>query len=331
MSTMDNSRAGAASGSGAAARRTLRIGTRASALALWQANHVANLIAAQPGAPQVELVHIKTEGDLRTDVPLWAIRGRAFFTKEIDRALLASEVDIAVHSLKDLSTVLEPGIALAAALQREDPRDAFIGRDGAKLADLPPEARIGTSSLRRRAFLKRIRPDIQQVELRGNVPTRVERLTNGDYHGIILAAAGLRRLGLDGHISELLPADEFYPAVSQGVIGVCARSDDSEALRWLAALDDRAARLATTAERSLLRRLEGGCQVPLGALGVLSGDELTLSAAVCALDGSEMLAARGDGKATLDAAAALGQKLADELLASGAAELIAHERGTLRT
>ncbi len=332
MSTGNDSRASTPAGaSGAAgAARTLRIGTRASALALWQANHVANLIAAQPGAPKVELVHIKTEGDVRTDVPLWAIRGRAFFTKEIDRALLSKQVDIAVHSLKDLSTVLEEGIALAAAMKREDPRDAFIGREGAKLADLPPEARIGTSSLRRKAFLSRLRPDIQQVELRGNVPTRVERLVKGDYDGIILAAAGLRRLGLDGHVSELLPADEFYPAVSQGVIGVCARSDDPEALRWLAALDDRAARLAVTAERSLLRRLEGGCQVPLGALGVLSEGSLTLSAAVCSLDGSEMLTARGDGAADVESAAALGRKLADELLASGAAELIAHERGTLR-
>ncbi len=312
--------------------RTLRLGTRGSALAMWQARHVAELIGRQPGAPPVELVQIRTEGDVRTDVPLWAVGGRAFFTKEIDRALLGGEVDIAVHSLKDLSTVLEDGIALAAALPREDPRDALVSRDGLLLSDLPAGAKVGTSSLRRRAFLARARPDVQQLELRGNVPTRIERLRKGDYDAIILAAAGLRRLGLEGNISEPLSTDTFPPAVSQGVIGVCARANDAATLRWLAALDDPAARLASTAERALLRRLEGGCQVPLGALGTLSGTTtLRLQAAVCALDGSRMLAARGEAAATLESATFLGQRLADELLSKGAAELIAHERDSRRT
>src|SRR5262249_30696153 len=150
----------------------------------------------------------------RTDVPLWQIGGRAFFTKEIDKALLSNEIDIAVHSLKDLSTLLESGIYLAAALEREDPRDAVISRAGVRLADLPRGARVGTSSLRRRAFLARLRPDLQLQELRGNVPTRIERVQKGDYDAIILATAGLRRLGLEGHISELLSLDEFPPAVS---------------------------------------------------------------------------------------------------------------------
>ena len=312
--------------------RTLRLGTRGSALAMWQARHVAELIGRQPGAPPVELVQIRTEGDVRTDVPLWAVGGRAFFTKEIDRALLGGEVDIAVHSLKDLSTVLEDGIALAAALPREDPRDALVSRDGLLLSDLPAGAKVGTSSLRRRAFLARARPDVQQLELRGNVPTRIERLRKGDYDAIILAAAGLRRLGLEGNISEPLSTDTFPPAVSQGVIGVCARANDAATLRWLAALDDPAARLASTAERALLRRLEGGCQVPLGALGTLSGTTtLRLQAAVCALDGSRMLAARGEAAATPESATFLGQRLADELLSKGAAELIAHERDSRRT
>ena len=312
--------------------RTLRLGTRGSALAMWQARHVAELIGRQPGAPPVELIQIRTEGDVRTDVPLWAVGGRAFFTKEIDRALLGGEVDIAVHSLKDLSTVLEDGIALAAALPREDPRDALVSRDGLLLSDLPAGAKVGTSSLRRRAFLARARPDVQQLELRGNVPTRIERLRKGDYDAIILAAAGLRRLGLEGNISEPLSTDTFPPAVSQGVIGVCARANDAATLRWLAALDDPAARFASTAERALLRRLEGGCQVPLGALGTLSGaTTLRLQAAVCALDGSRMLAARGEAAATLESATFLGQKLADELLSKGAAELIAHERDFRRT
>jgi len=310
--------------------RALRLGTRGSALALWQANHVAALISKQPGAPRVELVQIRTEGDVRTDVPLWAVGGRAFFTKEIDRALLASEVDIAVHSLKDLSTVLEDGITLAAALTREDPRDALVSRDGLLLSELPAGARVGTSSLRRRAFLALARPDVQKLELRGNVPTRIERLRKGNYDAIILAAAGLRRLGLEANVSEHLSTEVFPPAVSQGVIGVCARASDAEALRWLKALDDPEARFASTAERALLRRLEGGCQVPLGALARLSGTSLRLHAAVCALDGSRMLAAQGEALATLENAAGLGQQLADELLSKGAGELIAHERGSRR-
>jgi hydroxymethylbilane synthase len=307
--------------------RTLRIGTRGSALALWQAHHVEALIKSQPGAPPVELVRIKTEGDVRTDVPLWQIGGRAFFTKEIDKALLSDEIDIAVHSLKDLSTVLESGIELAAALVREDPRDAVISRSGSRLLDLPSGARVGTSSLRRRAFVARARPDIQLLELRGNVPTRIDRLKNGDYDAIILAAAGLRRLGLEQNISELLPLTEFPPAVSQGAIGVCMRTADAEAGRWLQKLDDRASRLATTAERALLRRLEGGCQVPLGAIATLTKDDtLHLHAAVCALDGSKILQAKAEMPATPANAVTLGQRLAEDLLSQGAAELIANER-----
>jgi len=306
--------------------RVLRIGTRGSALALWQAHHVEALIGSQPGAPTVELVRIKTEGDVRTDVPLWQIGGRAFFTKEIDKALLGNEIDIAVHSLKDLSTVLDPGIELAAALEREDPRDAVLSRSGARLMDLPKGARVGTSSLRRRAFIARLRPDIELLELRGNVPTRIERMKNGDYDAIILAAAGLRRLELDHHISELLPVDEFPPAVSQGAIGVCMRTGDSDAEQWLKKLDNRASRLATTAERALLRRLEGGCQVPLGAIGSLDGETLRLQAVVCSLDGKKNIQAKSQLAASLENATTLGQKVADDLLSQGAAGLMANER-----
>ncbi len=308
---------------------TLRIGTRGSALALWQAHRVAALLGAQPGSPAVELVHIKTEGDVRTDVPLWALGGRAFFTKEIDRALLARDIDIAVHSLKDLSTALEPGIELAAVLEREDPRDALIARDGiSSLAALPRGARVGTSSLRRRAFLARARPDIATTELRGNVPTRIEKLQRGEYDAIVLATAGLKRLGLDAHISARLPTSEFPSAVSQGAIGVCARSDDNTALRWLHALDDVPARLATTAERALLRRIEGGCQIPLGALASVEGAGLKLFAAVCALDGSMMFSTEESLASTdrLDAAL-LGVKVAEQLLAQGAGDIIAQQRG----
>lgn len=314
------------------ARRALRIGTRASALALWQARHVESLLRAQPNAPPVELVHIKTEGDVQSDVPLWQVGGRAFFTKEIDRALLAGTVDVAVHSLKDLATQIEPGVELAATLPREDSRDALVSGSGATLAALPRGARIGTSSLRRRAFLARARGDAVLLELRGNVPTRIQRLRGGDYDAIILAAAGLKRLGLADQVSEYLAPEAFPPAVSQGVIGVCARSGDAATLRWLTPLDDRAARLTSTAERALLRKIEGGCQVPLGALATVRGDTLTLSASVCTLDGSQHLSARGVATATSGAqlspedAVALGERIADELLARGAAALIARER-----
>jgi hydroxymethylbilane synthase len=304
----------------------LRIGTRASALALWQARHVAALIAQQNGAPAVELVHISTEGDVRTDVPLWTVGGKAFFTKEIDRALLAREIDVAVHSLKDLATLLEPGTALAAVLAREDPRDALVSRGGEELHELPPGARVGSSSLRRRAFLAHARPDLTVAELRGNVPTRIERLQSGAYEAIILATAGLKRLGLEGHITCQLAVKEFPPAVSQGAIGVCVRTDDEHAGRWVAALDDHAARLTTTAERALLASVEAGCQVPLGALATLVGQDLHLHVSVCALDGSSMLTVEGAEPALLTNAARLGQRLAHELLAKGARQLIAAVR-----
>jgi hydroxymethylbilane synthase len=304
--------------------RTLRIGTRASALALWQANRVADLIRAQPGAPDVALVHIKTEGDVRTDIPLWATGGRAFFTREIDRAQLANDVDIAVHSLKDLSTLIAEGLELAAVLEREDPRDALLTPHGASLMDLPKGARVGTSSLRRRAFLLRARPDLSLLELRGNVPTRIERLAEGKYDAIVLAAAGLKRLNLTAHIAGYIEPAVMPPAVSQGAIGVCARAGDESALRWLRALDHRQTRTAVTAERALLRQIEGGCQVPLGALATVTGNRMSIAASVCALDGSVSIDRQDE--AAVAEAAALGMRVADQLLARGAANIIAQQR-----
>jgi hydroxymethylbilane synthase len=307
----------------------LRIGTRASALALWQARHVAAQLAAQPDAAPTELVHISTSGDLEREMPLWQAEGRAFFTREIDRALLEGRVEVAVHSLKDLPTQLEAGLTLAATLPRADPRDALVSARGVALARLPRGARIGTSSLRRRAFLARARPDAVLLELRGNVPTRIEKLRHGDYDAIVLAAAGLVRLGLEAQVSEYLDPREFPPAVSQGVIGVCARADDAATLRRLAPLDDRDAHLAASAERALLRRLEGGCQVPLGALATVRGGVLALTASLCALDGTRQLSARGEAPARLEEAARLGERVADELLEQGAGELVAAQRQVL--
>jgi hydroxymethylbilane synthase len=319
----DSESAGTGSRNGA---RTLRIGTRASALAMWQARHLESLLRALPGAPAVELVPITTTGDVRTDVPLWAVDGRAFFTKELDRALLEDRIDVAVHSLKDLPTALEPGLALAGVLAREDPRDALVSRTGVALAQLPKGARVGTSSLRRRAFLSRARPDLTLLELRGNVPTRLERLDRGDYDAIVLAAAGLKRLALERRVTQLLPPETFPPAVSQGAIGICTRADDGYSRDWLRPLEDGPTRLATTAERALLERIEGGCQVPLGALAIAQGALIGLQAAVCALDGSQLLTASGEAPATAAGAAALGQRLAAELIARGAAALMAAQR-----
>jgi hydroxymethylbilane synthase len=307
----------------------LRIGTRASALALWQANRVADLIRAQPGPPPVELVHIRTEGDQRTDVPLWAIGGRGFFTREIDRAQLDGEVDVAVHSLKDLSTVLAEGLELTAVLEREDPRDALITQNGVTLADLPKGSRVGTSSLRRRAFLMRARPDLSLHELRGNVPTRIERLEQGRYDAIVLASAGLKRLELAAHMAVPIAPAVMPPAVSQGAIGVCGRVGDESVSRWLRALDHVPTRIVVSAERALLRRIEGGCQVPLGALATLDGGYLNLNASVCALDGTFYIDRQELMKlenAPLESAAALGVRVADQLLAGGAATIITQQR-----
>jgi hydroxymethylbilane synthase len=309
----------------------LRIGTRASALALWQARHVAQLIGAQRGAPDAQLCHISTTGDVQSEVPLWQADGRAFFTREIDRALLEGRVDAAVHSLKDMPTQLDDGLTLAAVLARADPRDALVSRGGTPLAALPRGARIGTSSLRRRAFLARLRPDAELLELRGNVPTRIERLQRGDYDAVVLAAAGLARLGLERHVSEYLDPQDLPPAVSQGAIAVGARAGDAATARWLAALDDAPTRLAVSAERALLAHLQGGCQVPVGALATWREGTLVLQASVCALDGSQRLSARATvatGSSGAAEAAALGRRVAEELLERGAAALITGLRTT---
>jgi hydroxymethylbilane synthase len=293
----------------------IRIGTRGSALARWQAEHVAAALRAVPEAPEPELVLIRTEGDRIQDVPLSRVPGKAFFTKEIEEALLGGAVDLAVHSLKDLATEMPPGLALGAVLEREDPRDALLSFDGGSLEDLPVGARVGTSSLRRRAILARWRPDLELAELRGNVPTRVGKLDGGEFHAIILAAAGVKRLGMQDRISSYLSLERFLPAVSQGAIGVQIRARDKEIARWVAALDHPPTRFATAAERALLRTLEGGCHVPVGAFAELEGDTLQLRAVVCALDGAECV--EGTRSGSVGDAGAIGIGLARDLLARG--------------
>lgn len=307
--------------------RTLRIGTRGSELALWQAHHVATLLSRLDGAEgrlTIQIVEIRTEGDHVLDRPLSEVPGKAFFTKEIEEALAAGHVDLAVHSLKDLPTELPAGLALAAVLEREDPRDVWLakgGGTGAGLATLPAGGRVGTSSLRRRALLARHRPDLELVDLRGNVPTRVRRVEEGKYDAIILAAAGVKRLGLERHITEYLPLDRFLPAVAQGAVAVEIRGGDDATRDWVRRLDHPPTHLATAAERALLATLEGGCQVPVGALATLSGEVLTLTSEVVSLDGSRHVSGRKSGPVSRPEE--LGRALAAELIAGGAAEILA--------
>jgi hydroxymethylbilane synthase len=302
----------------------LRIGTRRSDLATWQAETVASMIRALPEAPEVELVFMSTEGDRITDVPLHAVPGKAFFTKEIETALLDGRVDLAVHSLKDLATVLPTGLSLGAVLQREDPRDALLTVDGSRFDELPAGARVGTSSVRRRAQLARWRPDVESVDLRGNVPTRIQKLEDGAYDAIVLAAAGVRRLGLTQRVSQLLPINRMLPAVAQGAVAVQIRTDDTSTGRWIAPLDHADTRAATDAERAVLRALEGGCQVPVAALAEVAGQHLRVRAMVCALDGAT--AVEGTAEGTIGDAELIGAGLAADLTARGGAEILAAVR-----
>ena len=246
----------------------LRIGSRGSQLALWQANHISALLRARGYEVEIEIIH--TTGDKITDVPLAMVGtkgglGKGIFTKEIEEALAAGRVDLAVHSLKDLPTELPPGFEIAAITEREDPRDAFCSRNYSKIEDLPQRARVGTSSLRRQAQLRAIRPDLDIHPLRGNVDTRLRKLEQGEYDAIILAAAGLKRLGKTELVKQIIPAEIMCPAAGQGALGIEIRQGDAATRQLLEFLSDPAARAATTCERALLNRLGGGCQVPIGA------------------------------------------------------------------
>jgi len=241
----------------------LRIGSRGSQLALWQANHISALLRARGHEVEIEIIH--TTGDKITDVALAKVGTKGMFTKEIEEALAAGRVDLAVHSLKDLPTELPKGFEIAAITKREDPRDAFCSRHYAKIEDLPQNARVGTSSLRRQAQLKAIRPDLDIHPLRGNVDTRLRKLEQGEYDAIILASAGLRRLGKTELIKQVIPAEIMCPAAGQGALGIEIREGDAVTRELLEFLNDPAARAATTCERALLNSLGGGCQVPIGA------------------------------------------------------------------
>lgn len=300
--------------------REIRIGTRESRLAMWQAGWVADrLMEIRPGA-RVVLVGIKTKGDNILDAALAKIGDKGLFTRELETAVLEGRVDLAVHSMKDLPTELPGGLVIGSICRREYPGDVLVSKDGRSLADLPRKAVIGTSSLRRVAQLKRFRPDLTTVDVRGNLNTRLRKLEEKDIDALVLAYAGVARLGLRERITQRIPFDVLLPAVGQGAIGVEAREDDAEILGLLKELDHGPTRAAVTAERALMRRLEGGCQIPVGALAVLEGDEIVLEAMVSDLDGVSMIRSVMSGPA--EDPRGLGVRLAESMLARGAGEIL---------
>jgi len=308
---------------------SLRIASRGSELALWQSRAVRDALLAADPALAVEIEVIKTTGDVIQDVPLAKIGDKGLFTKELDAALLGGAADLAVHSLKDVPTRLPGDLVLAAVTEREDPRDVLLLPPGASgdLDSLPAGARVGTSSLRRRAQMQALRPDLAVLDLRGNLNTRLAKLDRGDYDAIVLAAAGVLRLGWTDRISAYLDAPAWLPAVGQGALAVVARGNRVDVVDRLRALHDPDSAACTTAERALLRALEGGCQVPIGALGGVEGGRLVLHGLVAALDGGRIVRVEESGPP--EEAEAIGRRAADALLALGAGAILDGIRAAL--
>jgi hydroxymethylbilane synthase len=294
----------------------LKIGSRGSQLALWQANHVAALLRAQGHTVEIEV--IKTTGDKITSVALAKVGTKGMFTKEIEDALHEKRVDLAVHSLKDVPTELALEFELAAIMKREDPRDAFISVKFSSLDELPQGAKVGTSSLRRQCQLKAVRPDLEVFPLRGNVDTRLRKLESGEYDAIILAAAGVLRLGLETHVRSRISADLMCPAVGQGALAIEIRHDDQETKALLAFLNDADTHAAIDCERALLGSMGGGCQVPIGAYAEKRGDRLFLRAMVGRPDGSKVLREQAEGTDGLK----LGRETAQMLLRRGGDKIL---------
>ncbi|MGP2517933.1 hydroxymethylbilane synthase [Yersinia sp. 2545 StPb PI] len=302
--------------------KIIRIATRQSPLALWQAHYVQHLLQANHPGLQVELVPMVTRGDIILDTPLAKVGGKGLFVKELELALLEDRADIAVHSMKDVPIAFPESLGLVTICERDDPRDAFVSPHFAHLDDLPAGSIVGTSSLRRQCQLRERRPDLIIRDLRGNVGTRLAKLDNGDYHAIILAVAGLNRLGLASRIRYAMPAEESLPAVGQGAVGIECRLDDDFTRQLLAPLNHRATELRVCAERAMNTRLEGGCQVPIGSYAELEGNTLWLRGLVGAPDGSEII--RGERRGPAENAEQMGIELADELLSRGARAILAN-------
>lgn len=303
----------------------IRIATRKSQLALWQANYVADrLQQAHPGL-QVELLTLTTQGDKILDSPLAKIGGKGLFVKELEHSLLAQEADLAVHSMKDVPVTLPEGLHLPVICPREDPRDAYVSTKFATFSQLPTGARVGTSSLRRQCQLRALRPDLQFMDLRGNVNTRLRKLDEGEFDAIILAAAGLIRLGFAERIRESLDTQVSLPAIGQGAVGIECRQDDARINALIAPLHDTDTAIRVRAERAMNLRLQGGCQVPIAGHAELSHGVLMLRGLVGAVDGSQMV--RGDIAGPPAHAEELGTALADDLLARGAGAILESLRG----
>ena len=303
----------------------IRIATRRSELALWQAQHVADRLRTLDDVGEVSLVPLSTRGDEILDRSLQKIGGKGLFIKELEVAMQAGEADIAVHSMKDVPAAMPAGFCIAAVLERADPTDAFVSADATGFDELLPGAVIGSSSLRRQAQLKARRADIEVRPLRGNVNTRLKKLADGDYDAIILASAGLERLGLDRHITERFAPDEMLPAAAQGVIGLECLEARHDLVRVLAKIEDPVSRLTTTAERAVAATLDASCQSPVASHAVIDGDRLTVTALVAASDGSTVLRESVSGPAT--EAASLGITVATRLLDRGAARFLAADPG----
>ena len=302
-------------------KETLRIATRRSALALWQAEHVKQRLESLHPGLRVELVGMTTKGDRILDSPLAKIGGKGLFVKELEVALLEGRADIAVHSMKDVPAEFPEGLGLTAILAREDPRDAFVSNRFDSLEALPEGAVVGTSSLRRQCQLRAMRPDLDIRPLRGNVNTRLGKLDAGDYDAVVLACAGLKRLGLDDRIRQELGPEVILPAIGQGAIGIECRLDDAETRELVAPLADERTTLRVTAERAMNARLMGGCQVPIGGHAVIEHGVILLQGLVGSPDGSRIV--RGDISGRPEDAEELGRVLAEDLLARGAGELLA--------
>ncbi len=305
--------------------RELVVGTRGSALAMWQTRWVVGQLAAQRPDLRLRIEKIQTEGDVKTGAPLWQIGGTGLFVKEIEKALLEKRVDLAVHSMKDLPSTMAAGLTIAAAPEREDPRDVIVSRHRLPLSKLPQGARIGTSSSRRRAQLLAYRPDFEIVPLRGNVDTRLRKSEGENLDAVVLAAAGLDRLGYGGRITEHISLDVCLPAPAQGAVAVQAREDDREVLEALSVLDHSDTRRATEAERSFLRVMGGGCQLPMACLCRTAEGGLVMEALVASPDGDQVLRERDS--ADLSDPAALGERIARKLLSRGAAQLLEEVQG----
>lgn len=298
----------------------LKLGTRGSPLALCQAGLVSEGLSRRWPGLKVVIIPIKTSGDKFLDVVLSQVGGKGLFVKEIEEALLDSRIDLAVHSMKDLPAELAPGLRVGAVTQREDPLDALVARNGLRFMELPRGAKIGTSSLRRQVQLLHRRPDLQIVPLRGNVQTRLNKLESLDLEAVVLAAAGLIRLGLQDRITECLPPDLCLPAIGQGALAIEIREDDQRVAELIETLNHRETRQTTMAERAFLRRLGGSCVTPIAAFGQIEGEALVLTGMVASLDGKRMVrqAIRGEASAPEQ----VGQALAEALLAAGAEEIL---------